>query len=183
MEEASIVMDKCTTSCFMSMKENTLLATEERCLRNCFQKTFDFKNYYNRQAQYAFRNLHQKNWFNWVSYWVELASISNVVDRSWNFLTRKKRERCKARDSMKMTLRLVNITECKQSARVLPEIEKVINNKKTAHFTYLNNLTVHQKFAISLSTFFLVVLCHIYFKPQTFYSRLFWLQETLLLYI
>ncbi len=41
-EQAASTMAKCTKNCFLSLKTGNLLPTEERCLRNCFVKSFDF---------------------------------------------------------------------------------------------------------------------------------------------
>lgn len=54
---AATTMAKCTKSCFMSMKESTLLPTEERCLRNCFIKSHAFVQYTEFEMNYAMRNL------------------------------------------------------------------------------------------------------------------------------
>jgi len=54
---AAHTLAKCTKSCFMSMKEQKLLPTEERCLRNCFVKTSDFNSYFESELSYAMRNL------------------------------------------------------------------------------------------------------------------------------
>ena len=56
-EMASLIMSKCTQSCFMSMKENQLLPTEERCLRNCFIKSNDFNTYFDKELKYVLRNI------------------------------------------------------------------------------------------------------------------------------
>ena len=57
MDTAAYTMAKCTKSCFMSMKENSLLPTEERCLRNCFVKSADFQNYFDSELKYTIRNI------------------------------------------------------------------------------------------------------------------------------
>jgi hypothetical protein len=54
---AAQIMAKCTTSCFMSMQESSLLPTEERCLRNCFIKSNDFNVYFDKELKYVLRNL------------------------------------------------------------------------------------------------------------------------------
>ena len=41
----------------MSMKEQKLLPTEERCLRNCFVKSNDFNSYFENELSYAMRHL------------------------------------------------------------------------------------------------------------------------------
>ena len=56
-ELAASTLAKCTKSCFMSMQEQKLLPTEERCLRNCFVKTNDFNSYFEDELKYALRNL------------------------------------------------------------------------------------------------------------------------------
>jgi len=54
-EIASLTMNKCTTACFMSLKESHLLPTEERCLRNCFVKSGGFNKYFTPEFTYAIR--------------------------------------------------------------------------------------------------------------------------------
>ena len=54
---ASATMLKCTQNCFMSLKENTLLPTEDRCLRNCFIKSHNFNLYMTKELNYLQRNL------------------------------------------------------------------------------------------------------------------------------
>ena len=54
---AAATLAKCTKSCFVSMKESELLPTEERCLRNCFFKSHDFNDYYEREFSYGLRNM------------------------------------------------------------------------------------------------------------------------------
>ena len=56
-QQASAAMAKCTKACFMSMQENELLPTEERCLQNCFIKLGNFGSYYDKELSYAMRNL------------------------------------------------------------------------------------------------------------------------------
>lgn len=41
-DQAAVTMAKCTKNCFLSLKTNNLLPTEERCLRNCFVKSLEF---------------------------------------------------------------------------------------------------------------------------------------------
>ena len=46
-QDASMQMNvamvaKCTSSCLISLKENTLLPTEETCMINCYNKSWDF---------------------------------------------------------------------------------------------------------------------------------------------
>lgn len=55
-EQTASTLAKCTKSCFMSLKTNTLLPTEERCLRNCFVKSSDFQEYFENEARYFLRN-------------------------------------------------------------------------------------------------------------------------------
>ena len=49
-------MGKCTKNCFISLKENELLPTEERCLRNCFLKSLEFAEYFENEMRYTLRN-------------------------------------------------------------------------------------------------------------------------------
>ena len=50
------VMDKCTQNCFLSMKENKLLPTEERCVRNCSIKSYKFNEWFQSETEYHLRN-------------------------------------------------------------------------------------------------------------------------------
>jgi hypothetical protein len=52
------VMAKCTSSCFISMKENTLLPTEQKCLRNCFIKSHQFSDYMQMEGAYQLRQFY-----------------------------------------------------------------------------------------------------------------------------
>ena len=52
-------MAKCTNSCLLSMRENTLLPTEEACLQNCFVKAWDFNANYTDKLAYTTRQLNQ----------------------------------------------------------------------------------------------------------------------------
>lgn len=53
---AASTLTKCTKNCLLSLKENTLLPTEERCLRNCFVKSIDFQDYIESELRYTLRN-------------------------------------------------------------------------------------------------------------------------------
>ena len=53
---AASTLTKCTKSCFISLKENILLPTEEKCLRNCFIKSLDFHEYMENELRYSLRN-------------------------------------------------------------------------------------------------------------------------------
>eukprot|EP00347_Sterkiella_histriomuscorum_P024097 403332321 len=48
-------LQKCTSQCFQSLKENNLLPTEERCARNCFLKSAAFQEYFENQMRYTLR--------------------------------------------------------------------------------------------------------------------------------
>lgn len=52
------IMQKCTSSCFLSMKESELLPTEERCLRNCFLKHHQFQDYTQLEGAYQLRQFY-----------------------------------------------------------------------------------------------------------------------------
>ncbi|CDW82887.1 UNKNOWN [Stylonychia lemnae] len=54
---AASTLLKCTQSCFLSLKEDTLLPTEERCLRNCFVKSANFNDYMENEMRYTLRNM------------------------------------------------------------------------------------------------------------------------------
>ena len=56
-EKAQTTMFKCTQNCFISLKENTLLPTEERCLRNCFIKSHEFNEFVGYELNYITRNI------------------------------------------------------------------------------------------------------------------------------
>ena len=45
-------MAKCTKNCFLSLKTNNLLPTEERCLRNCFVKSTDFQEFFEKSVNH-----------------------------------------------------------------------------------------------------------------------------------
>mmetsp|Transcript_5846 Transcript_5846/g.4158 ORF Transcript_5846/g.4158 Transcript_5846/m.4158 type:complete len:80 (+) Transcript_5846:25-264(+) len=55
-DQVALTMDKCVSSCFMSLKENKLLPSEDRCLRNCFVKNIAFQNYFDDEMRYFLRN-------------------------------------------------------------------------------------------------------------------------------
>lgn len=57
-DQAADTLSKCTKSCFLSLKSGSLLPTEERCLRNCFVKSFDFQEFFENETRYFIRNLH-----------------------------------------------------------------------------------------------------------------------------
>ena len=56
-EMAAQTMTKCTKDCFMSMQEEKLLPTEDRCLRNCFVKVNSFNKYFESELRYVTRNV------------------------------------------------------------------------------------------------------------------------------
>lgn len=49
-EDSFDIMAKCTASCLISLKENALLPTEEKCFRNCFMKSQQFNDYMQLEA-------------------------------------------------------------------------------------------------------------------------------------
>ena len=54
MQIAVATVAKCTNSCLVSMKEATLLPTEEKCMMNCYSKAYDFNaNYGDKMAYYT----------------------------------------------------------------------------------------------------------------------------------
>lgn len=53
---AAATVAKCTKNCFLSLKTENLLPTEERCLRNCFVKSADFNQYFESETRYFLRN-------------------------------------------------------------------------------------------------------------------------------
>ena len=57
MQIAVATVAKCTNSCLLSMKESTLLPTEESCLMNCYNKSHDFNANYSDRFAYAQRQL------------------------------------------------------------------------------------------------------------------------------
>ncbi len=56
-EHSAAIMSKCTKSCFISLKEASLLPTEEGCLRNCFIKSFNFKEFADQELRYTLRDI------------------------------------------------------------------------------------------------------------------------------
>ena len=59
MQVAVATVAKCTNSCLLSLKEGSLLPTEESCLMNCYSKAWDFNANYNDRLAYASRQLRQ----------------------------------------------------------------------------------------------------------------------------
>ena len=55
MQLAAATIAKCTNSCLMSLKENTLLPSEESCMMNCYAKSWDFNANYGARLAYATR--------------------------------------------------------------------------------------------------------------------------------
>ena len=59
MQIAVATVAKCTNSCLLSLKESTLLPTEESCMMNCYNKAYDFNANYSDRFAYAQRQLRQ----------------------------------------------------------------------------------------------------------------------------
>ena len=57
MKIAAATVAKCTNSCLLSLKESTLLPTEETCMMNCYAKAYDFNANYSDKLAYATRQL------------------------------------------------------------------------------------------------------------------------------
>ena len=55
-DQAASTMAKCTQNCFLSLKTNQLLPTEERCFRNCFVKSLEFQEFFENETRYFVRN-------------------------------------------------------------------------------------------------------------------------------
>ena len=55
-DQAASTMAKCTKNCFLSLKTNQLLPTEERCFRNCFVKSLEFQEFFENETRYFIRN-------------------------------------------------------------------------------------------------------------------------------
>ena len=55
-DQAAATMAKCTKNCFLSLKTNSLLPTEERCFRNCFVKSLEFQEFFENETRYYIRN-------------------------------------------------------------------------------------------------------------------------------
>lgn len=53
---ASTTMNTCLTKCVISYKEETLLPSEHRCLRNCYVKAFDFERMIDETLKFYVRN-------------------------------------------------------------------------------------------------------------------------------
>lgn len=51
-EQSFNIMQKCTKSCLLSLKENQLLPTEQKCFRNCFFKHHQFADYLKMESDY-----------------------------------------------------------------------------------------------------------------------------------
>jgi hypothetical protein len=52
---AQAVMEKCHSSCMLSLNENRLLAHEEACFRNCFVKSAQFNKHFENEMRYTIR--------------------------------------------------------------------------------------------------------------------------------
>ena len=59
MQIAVATVQKCTNSCLISLKESTLLPTEESCMMNCYAKAWDFNANYSDRMAYSSRQLQQ----------------------------------------------------------------------------------------------------------------------------
>lgn len=55
-DSAASILAKCTKDCFLSLKTQNLLPTEERCLRNCTVKSLEFQEYFDNETRYFLRN-------------------------------------------------------------------------------------------------------------------------------
>ena len=55
-EVAYNVVQKCLNNCIVSYKEVGLLPSEERCLRNCYMKSYDFFRYADDELKFFLRN-------------------------------------------------------------------------------------------------------------------------------
>ena len=52
---AYATVQKCLNHCVSSYSEGSLLPTEERCLRNCFVKSYDFFKYADDELKFFLR--------------------------------------------------------------------------------------------------------------------------------
>ena len=57
MQIAAATVAKCTNSCLISLKESSLLPTEEKCMMNCYNKAYDFNANYSEKLAYATRQI------------------------------------------------------------------------------------------------------------------------------
>ncbi len=61
MQIAAATVAKCTNMCLISLKESTLLPTEESCMMNCYNKAWEFNANYNEKLAYATRQINSYN--------------------------------------------------------------------------------------------------------------------------
>jgi len=52
---AAKTMEKCHASCLVSLDEDKLLAHEEACFRNCFVKSAQFNQHFDKEIKYTLR--------------------------------------------------------------------------------------------------------------------------------
>eukprot|EP00356_Strombidium_inclinatum_P005361 CAMPEP_0170484718 /NCGR_PEP_ID=MMETSP0208-20121228/4118_1 /TAXON_ID=197538 /ORGANISM="Strombidium inclinatum, Strain S3" /LENGTH=63 /DNA_ID=CAMNT_0010758117 /DNA_START=80 /DNA_END=271 /DNA_ORIENTATION=- len=48
-------MSKCHNDCILSLSEDKLLGHEEACFRNCFVKSAQFHEHFEKEIQYSIR--------------------------------------------------------------------------------------------------------------------------------
>ena len=56
---AATTMNKCHSSCLMSLGDNQLLPIEETCFRNCFIKSAQFNKHFENELAYSIRQLNK----------------------------------------------------------------------------------------------------------------------------
>ena len=58
---AYTTVQKCLNHCVLSYNEGSLLPNEERCLRNCFIKSYDFFKYSDDELKFFLRTDKKQN--------------------------------------------------------------------------------------------------------------------------
>jgi len=56
---AAQTMQKCHASCLISVDEDSLLAHEEACFRNCFVKSAQFNQHFENELKYTLRQFNK----------------------------------------------------------------------------------------------------------------------------
>ena len=54
-QQAAATMQKCHANCLVSLDEDKMLVHEEACFRNCFVKSAQFNQHFEREIKYTLR--------------------------------------------------------------------------------------------------------------------------------
>ena len=56
-EKAAVTIQKCSQHCIADFKDDSLLPSEERCLRNCYIKALELEEYLDTEMRYTIRTM------------------------------------------------------------------------------------------------------------------------------